>query len=80
MTLSMYQASGAALHQHAEQSFRILARQKHMPRHEKSIPRIAFLTAFPDMFPLARQIQIACDNPRGPSQGCQAWKCQARRQ
>ncbi|MEH6420580.1 DUF1993 domain-containing protein [Pseudomonas sp. CGJS7] len=68
MTLSMYSASVPVIKQMLGSLSEILARTE-AHAAERKIDADAYLQArlFPDMFPLLRQVQIACDFAKGVS-------------
>lgn len=67
MTLTMYQASVPRFANMLVNLSAILAKAEAHAEARKIDPA-ALLSArlFPDMFPLTRQVQIACDNAKGP--------------
>jgi uncharacterized protein len=68
MTLSMYQASVPVLVQHLNALLTVLDKADAFATAKKVDPTV-LLTArlAPDMFPLTRQVQIACDFAKGVS-------------
>jgi uncharacterized protein len=68
MTLSMYQASVPVLVQHLNALITVLDKAEAFAVAKKIDPTV-LLTArlSPDMFPMARQVQIACDFAKGVS-------------
>jgi uncharacterized protein len=68
MTLSMYQASAPVLVQHLNALLTVLDKADAFAAAKKIDPTV-LLTArlAPDMFPMARQVQIACDFAKGVS-------------
>jgi len=67
MTLSMYQASAPRFTHMLNNLAGILRKAEEQAAARKFDPA-ALLGArlYPDMFPLMRQVQIACDNAKGP--------------
>ena len=67
MILSMYQASAPRFVNTLNNLSGILAKAEAHAAARKIDPAVLLsCRLFPDMFPLTRQIQIACDNAKGP--------------
>ncbi|NMG76218.1 DUF1993 domain-containing protein [Aromatoleum diolicum] len=67
MTLSMYEASAPRFANMLRNLSAILARAETQAVERKFDPAVLLGSRlFPDMFPLLRQVQIACDNAKGP--------------
>ena len=78
MTVSMYSSSVPVLQQLLGSLSTILARaQAHAG--ERKIDADAYLQArlFPDMFPLLRQVQIACDFAKASARAWPTWRCRS---
>jgi uncharacterized protein len=68
MTLSMYQASVPAFVQYLQSLSGIIDKAEAYATARKIEPAVILQTRlFPDMFPLVRQVQIACDFAKGAS-------------
>jgi hypothetical protein len=66
MTLSMYQASAPRFARLLRNLSAILAKaQAHVEAKKLDAAALTGYRLFPDMFPLARQVQIACDQAKG---------------
>jgi len=67
MTLSMHQASAPRFVNMLNNLSVILAKAEAHAEAKKIDPAVLLSSRlYPDMFPLTRQIQIACDNAKGP--------------
>lgn len=67
MTLSMYQASAPRFSHMLNNLAGILRKAEEQAAARKIDPAVLLGSRlYPDMFPLMRQIQIACDNAKGP--------------
>lgn len=67
MTLSMYQASAPRFANTLRNVAAILTKAEAQATERKFDPAVLLASRlFPDMFPLLRQVQIACDNAKGP--------------
>src|SRR5262247_3682415 len=66
MTISMYQASAPRFTRMLRNLSAILAKaQAHVEAKKLDAAAITTYRLFPDMFPLTRQVQIACDTAKG---------------
>ena len=66
MTISMYQASAPRFARMLRNLSAILAKaQVHAEAKKLDSAALTSFRLFPDMFPLARQVQIACDQAKG---------------
>src|SRR5262247_2531241 len=66
MTISMYQASAPRFTRMLRNLSAILAKaQAHVEAKKLDAAAITTYRLFPDMFPLSRQVQIACDTAKG---------------
>ena len=67
MSLSMYDASAPCVVRMLENLSAILAKTETQAAERKFDPAVLLASRlYPDMFPLVRQVQIACDNAKGP--------------
>lgn len=67
MPLSMYEASAPRFANMLKNLSTILAKAETQATERKFDPAVLLGSRlFPDMFPLLRQVQIACDNAKGP--------------
>ncbi len=67
MTISMYQASAPRLANTLKNLSAILHKAEEQALARKFDPAVILASRlYPDMFPLVRQVQIACDNAKGP--------------
>jgi len=66
MTISMYQASAPRFARMLRNLAAILAKaQAHVDAKKLDAAALTSYRLFPDMFPLTRQVQIACDQAKG---------------
>ncbi|OAI53848.1 hypothetical protein AYO46_00405 [Betaproteobacteria bacterium SCGC AG-212-J23] len=66
MTISMYQASAPRFARMLRNLSAILAKaQAHVEAKKLDAAALTTYRLFPDMFPLTRQVQIACDTAKG---------------
>ena len=66
MTISMYQASAPRFARTLRNLAAILAKaQAHVEAKKLDAAALTAFRLFPDMFPLTRQVQIACDTAKG---------------
>jgi uncharacterized protein len=66
MTISMYQASAPRFARTLRNLSAILAKaQAHVEAKKLDAAALTTYRLFPDMFPLTRQVQIACDTAKG---------------
>ncbi|AYH42901.1 DUF1993 domain-containing protein [Azoarcus sp. DN11] len=67
MTISMYQASAPRFVHMLGSLATILRKAEEQAAARKFDPAVLLaVRLYPDMFPLVRQVQIACDNAKGP--------------
>jgi len=67
MSISMYDASAPCLARMLRNLSAILTKAEVQAAERKFDPAVLLASRlYPDMFPLARQVQIACDNAKGP--------------
>lgn len=67
MTLSMYEASAPCFARMLRNLSAVLAKAEAQAAERKFDPAVLLGSRlYPDMFPLLRQVQIACDNAKGP--------------
>lgn len=67
MSISMYQASAPRLANTLKNLSAILTKAEEQAAARKFDPAVVLASRlYPDMFPLLRQVQIACDNAKGP--------------
>lgn len=67
MTISMYEASAPRLANTLKNLSAILVKAEQQAVDRKFDPAVLLASRlYPDMFPLLRQVQICCDNAKGP--------------